>query len=95
MSSVEQIDDESDLRNLPNVIDDILLVVANMVNDFHFNTRCGDVMMDQFDYYLYEIRDHANNYNISCAFENYESTESYTEWVNLSKIQDREERLNC
>jgi hypothetical protein len=86
-------DDELDLRNLPNIIDNILLVVATMINDFHFDTRCGDIMMEQLSYYIYEISDHANIANISCEFENYESTESYTEWINLSKIQNKDERL--
>lgn len=78
---------------LCDVIDNILLTTATMISDFHFDTRCGDFMMERFDNYLYEIRDYAKKENISCEFKDYESNEYFVEWITLSKEKNSEVRL--
>ena len=97
MTSTEQNEtnfvDDDDLRKLSDVIDSILLTSACMIKDFHFDTRCGDIMMDHFDYHIGEVRDHANKLGISGEYKDYESTDKFIEWITLSKNSDRELRL--
>lgn len=85
--------DFDDHVQLGDVIDNILLTTANMVSDFHFDTRVGDFMMERFDDYLYEICDHAKRENISCEFKDYESNEYFVEWIAISKEKNSETRL--
>jgi hypothetical protein len=81
---------EDDEELLSTNIDGFLEIVAVMISDFHNNTRCGDIMMNYLDHYLYEIKDYATSAGVSLEFKDYEQCEDFIEWSTLSKLKGTE-----
>lgn len=80
---------------LKSVLNGILQVTATMVSDWQNDTRCGDIMMDHFDYLLYELSDIAKLEHIPFDHNSYKNDEDVIKWENLSKLESTKRLLNA
>lgn len=85
--------DDEENCTIGKLVEHILHTVSLMIKDFNDDTRFGDIMMERFDLFLSELKYVSRRTNLSFEFKDYENTEKYIDWINLSKNTDKIERL--
>jgi hypothetical protein len=87
-------DDRTSKINLKRIKQSMFDIVGTMASDFNFNTRCGDIMMERFDYCISSFTGEATRKGIKTKYIDHEITSLYEEY-NIIVQMKGDERLSA